>query len=106
MSLAEATKYYLADLPAILRRALLAAGALYVALLVLGTIVRLIESGKFSTEIFSSLVPFAIFVFAATAVFALAGSVLVRSRFRREHYSRAKDAKTLNAAFKKKYRKN
>ncbi|MEM7516524.1 MAG: hypothetical protein AAF368_06345 [Planctomycetota bacterium] len=104
MKASEAAKYYFADLPAILRRSLIAAGALYLGVLVLGIVVRLLRSGKFSTEIFSSLVPFAGLVFLAATLFALAGSVLVRRRFKREHYSRATDARTLNTAFEKKYR--
>ncbi|GGY39832.1 hypothetical protein [Parvularcula lutaonensis] len=105
MTFSEAAKYYLADLGTIVRQSLMAAGLFYVGLLILGTAVRLLRSGKFSPEIFSSLLPFTALVFFGTLAFALIGSYLVRSRFRREHYSRATDAKTLNAAFEKKYRK-
>lgn len=105
MKPAAAARYYLADLGTILRNGTLAAIAVTLILAFIGMAARLGRSGKFDPEVFLSVWPVGVLTFAGVVGFALTGSVLVRQRFRREHYSSVDDPVFLDRQFRKTYRK-
>ncbi|MEE4210866.1 MAG: hypothetical protein V2I43_16575, partial [Parvularcula sp.] len=78
--------------------------AVYLGLALIAVLARLSGSGKFDPSVFVSVWPVAAFTALAVFGFALTGSILVRSRFRREHFSQVDDAAFLDQEFRKRYR--
>ncbi len=101
-----AARYYLADLRIILRNGVLAGIVVTVILALIGMAARLGRSGKFDPEVFLSVWPVGLLTFVGAVGFALTGSVLVRQRFRREHYASVDDPVFLDREFRKTYRKS